>query len=69
MAHLHHQLVQALLACVIGLLLDGLQLALVLADQALHLRLQALHQHPHPVTPVTHTRMITIIGELQATML
>ena len=40
--HLHHELMQALLAGVAGLLPDCLQLALVLSYQPLHLRLQAL---------------------------
>ena len=44
-SHLHHELMQALLAGVIGLLLDSLQLALVLRDQPLHLWLQALPCH------------------------
>lgn len=39
---LHHGLLQTLLAGVCGSLLGGLQLRLVLAQHALHLRLQAL---------------------------
>lgn len=48
--HLHHELVQALLAGVAGCLLGCLQLALVLRQHALHLWLQPLLSHPHALS-------------------